>query len=173
MQVAENSYWSNNGKHQADLDRLQALVPARGEAVACSPVEFIRLAVNAYYDLYNNGFINAEIKLTPLVEAFPLMQSVGALSSEGDDAKAVDAMEEYLSEYMDAENGPAHWGDGFDESEDDEDCEMPIDYPNDSAAEWPMEHLMDTLVAWASRFPDPAKSVIKDPAASSDPGPSM
>lgn len=51
------TYWSNNGKYQADYDRLVAAMPAMGK---CDTVagEMIRAASKLGYDFYNNGMGN-------------------------------------------------------------------------------------------------------------------
>lgn len=57
----ENTYWSENGKHQDLLDPLYDLIPAEGEVDkphANPALERFRKASNAYYDLYNNGLGN-------------------------------------------------------------------------------------------------------------------
>ena len=55
-------YWSNEGKHQALADTLQALIPAIGEVPDGKKrnkhLERFRKAMNCYYDLYNNGLCN-------------------------------------------------------------------------------------------------------------------
>lgn len=55
------SFWNNNSDMQELADKLQALVPCEG-AVAFPrknrALEKFRVAVNCYYDLYNNGLCN-------------------------------------------------------------------------------------------------------------------
>lgn len=52
-----NTYWSSNGKHQADYDRLVKLMPPMGK---CDTVagEIIRAVSRIAHDLYNNGMGN-------------------------------------------------------------------------------------------------------------------
>ena len=55
-----NSYWNNNGTHQALADKLQAMIPPEGSisGVKNQKLEKLRKAINCYYDLYNNGLYN-------------------------------------------------------------------------------------------------------------------
>lgn len=58
----ENTYWSSNGKHQAIIEKLQALVPAEGPVqnpYKNKALEKFRKASNAYYRLYNDGDFNS------------------------------------------------------------------------------------------------------------------
>ncbi len=48
------SYWSSNGKYQADADQISKDVPAEGHAQNVA-VELFRCAQNVYYEIYNNG----------------------------------------------------------------------------------------------------------------------
>lgn len=59
-----NSYWNSNGTHQAIADKLQEMVPTMGEVFNIpgdetsginKPVDKFREAMNAYYDIFNNG----------------------------------------------------------------------------------------------------------------------
>jgi hypothetical protein len=54
-------YWNRNGRHEAAAEALQKLIPASGPVLnprANPKLERYRKAVNAYYDLYNNGLCN-------------------------------------------------------------------------------------------------------------------
>ena len=53
----QNTYWNNQGKFQADYDRLVELMPGMGN---CDTVagEMIRSVSRLGYDLYNNGMGN-------------------------------------------------------------------------------------------------------------------
>lgn len=53
------SYWNNNGIYQQDLDRLNELIPASGEADTLHG-EMIRAINRLYYEYCNNGNINAK-----------------------------------------------------------------------------------------------------------------
>jgi hypothetical protein len=56
-----NTYWNSKGKHQVVADALQELIPDSGSVkntIKNKQLERFRKAVNAYYDLYNNGLYN-------------------------------------------------------------------------------------------------------------------
>lgn len=56
-----NNYWNNAGRYQTLADQLQALIPDSGSVAQPRKnraLERFRVAVNAYYDLYNNGGCN-------------------------------------------------------------------------------------------------------------------
>ena len=60
--ATENTYWSNNGTHQAIIEQLQALIPAEGPVknpYKNKALEKFRKASNAYYRLYNDGDFNS------------------------------------------------------------------------------------------------------------------
>ena len=72
----ENTYWNNNGKHEAQARALQALIPSSG---ACDKprganrnLEKLRKAINCYYDLYNNGLCN---RATQFYQVFGISSS--------------------------------------------------------------------------------------------------
>lgn len=55
------SYWNDCGRYQKLADALQELVPPEGPVASPNrnkALERYRKAVNAYYDLYNNGGCN-------------------------------------------------------------------------------------------------------------------
>jgi len=52
-----NTYWNGNGKFQDLADKLTGQIPMTGEAKD-RHIERLRKAVNAYYDVYNNGGCN-------------------------------------------------------------------------------------------------------------------
>ena len=58
--VADRSYWSNNGRHQAEYERLRVLVPKEGPAPTPAG-EIVRCLSNVYYDIYNNGGCNLHL----------------------------------------------------------------------------------------------------------------
>jgi len=53
----QNTYWNNQGKFQADYDRLVELMPAMGSSDTLAG-EMIRAVSRLGYDLYNNGMGN-------------------------------------------------------------------------------------------------------------------
>lgn len=60
-------YWNHNGKYQAAVEKIQALIPTTGESTD-PHVEVMRIAINGYYDYFNNGGCNREIRLRPMCE---------------------------------------------------------------------------------------------------------
>lgn len=62
MANTENTYWAGKGKHQAAVEKLQALIPATGtvaQPYKNKALERFRKAQNAYYRLYNDGDFNS------------------------------------------------------------------------------------------------------------------
>lgn len=54
-----SSYWSQKGKYQEDVVRLRKFIPGRG-ASHHPALELLRLMINAYYDMHNNGDLQLE-----------------------------------------------------------------------------------------------------------------
>ena len=55
---AERNYWNNTGRYQGLANQLQALIPDSGsvnQPRKNRALEAFRVAVNAYYDIFNNG----------------------------------------------------------------------------------------------------------------------
>lgn len=59
-------YWNRNGKYQAAVEKIQALIPASGEATD-PHVEDMRITINGYYDYFNNGGYNTD-SLKPMCD---------------------------------------------------------------------------------------------------------
>lgn len=60
--MTEQTYWNNNGKYQNEYEWLDAhLVPVSGMAETTNG-EALRCVANIYYDAYNNGGCNFDIK---------------------------------------------------------------------------------------------------------------
>lgn len=58
----ENTYWNNKGKYQKEADILhKELVPIEGDASTLKG-QLLRFASNVYYDHYNNGDCNFDVK---------------------------------------------------------------------------------------------------------------
>jgi hypothetical protein len=55
------TYWNEKGKHQAEYDELVKQVPGSGKAEA-EHIELLRCIGNVYYDCYNNGGCNLNIR---------------------------------------------------------------------------------------------------------------
>jgi len=57
----ENTYWNHNGRYENIAEQLMEKVPNKGRSDNTN-IEAWRVAVNTYYDLYNNGMCNWEQK---------------------------------------------------------------------------------------------------------------
>ena len=58
----ENTYWNRKGIYPEAVEKLQALIPARGSVAnpyKNEALERFRKAMNAYYRLYNDGDFNS------------------------------------------------------------------------------------------------------------------
>lgn len=53
-----STYWNNEGNYQVQYDELKKLIPLEGKAPT-QKLELLRVATNMYYDVYNNGGMNA------------------------------------------------------------------------------------------------------------------
>lgn len=49
-----NTYWNGNGTYQGFIDKLSEEIPMEG-ACEDKAIDRLRRAINAYYDIYNNG----------------------------------------------------------------------------------------------------------------------
>lgn len=60
MSILQQSYWDGNGTYQSLADKLELIKPTQGKVKGTKnkQLERYRIAVNAYYDLYNNGLWN-------------------------------------------------------------------------------------------------------------------
>lgn len=56
----QNTYWNSNGTYQKLAEELQKLIPEMGDIKGSKnrQLERFRKAVNAYYDIFNNGGCN-------------------------------------------------------------------------------------------------------------------
>lgn len=99
-------YWSNEGKHQALADILQALIPAIGEVPEGKKqnkhLERFRKAMNCYYDLYNNGLCNRArefshlYKLSGIPREIRERRHLGSMLSLYTEICVDDAMDEFI-----------------------------------------------------------------------------
>ena len=72
----ELTYWCEKGKYQKESDILQKLVPSEGEAQD-TRIELYRRVSNTYYDIYNNGGCNIDLKEDGIRYGFYSMKSLG------------------------------------------------------------------------------------------------
>jgi hypothetical protein len=56
--VMSNTYWNGNGTYQGIIDKLSEEIPMEG-ACEDKAIDRLRKAINAYYDIYNNGGCNS------------------------------------------------------------------------------------------------------------------
>lgn len=72
----ELTYWCEKGKYQKESDILQKLVPSEGEAQD-TRIELFRRVSNTYYDIYNNGGMNIDLKDDGIRYGIHSMKSLG------------------------------------------------------------------------------------------------
>jgi hypothetical protein len=56
-----NTYWNHKGQYPKTIETLQAMIPVEGKVVRPyknKALERLRVAINAYYRLYNDGDFN-------------------------------------------------------------------------------------------------------------------
>jgi hypothetical protein len=88
-------YWQGHGTHGALAKKLMERVPSEGACSCRTPeLEKLRQAVNAYYDLYNNGGINRVHEIRKIF-------GVGGRTCWSDDAQIADAARWKVEEVMD------------------------------------------------------------------------
>lgn len=91
------SYWNNNGIYQQDLDRLNELIPASGEADTLHG-EMIRAINRLYYEYCNNGNINAK-NMVSIKDECECCGS-GYLTEEYEECGGVDKFFQSLLDYL-------------------------------------------------------------------------
>lgn len=79
----DRSYWGETGRYQLVYNGLHKLIPASGSVEDNDELELLRVVSNLYYDLYNNGLCNVEIRLPEAKEMMDifrglLVQKMGA-----------------------------------------------------------------------------------------------
>lgn len=58
-----SNYWGKEGKFQSEYDELFKLIPFSGPVKNFQELETLRLHSNWYYDVYNNGGGNYDVRL--------------------------------------------------------------------------------------------------------------
>jgi hypothetical protein len=58
----DNTYWNNDGKYQEQYDILKQKIPSRSKAKE-SHIDLVRCMGNIYYDTYNNGGCNFDVRI--------------------------------------------------------------------------------------------------------------
>lgn len=103
------TYWESKGKFQKEYEQLQPQIPVAGES-DIPHIELLRCAVNIYYDVYNNGGCNLDVKMDEVEfiqknlkrldgKFSQLSTTVNALIFHGEDVKDGDAF--YLPDTFD------------------------------------------------------------------------
>lgn len=138
----ENTYWEHNGKHQDVMEKMMPLVPAYGECAEGSLLELYRVMQGAYYDLFNNGLGNVEVRVPPLVSELARLRDKGVLAQASTTVQdAVLELNSFYKEYMQAEASA-----GWVENADDGDEYWEDDYPCPGGLKGAFEVLMDFVL---------------------------
>jgi hypothetical protein len=96
-----NTYWNDRGTYNEESKALQALIPLSGTVAyprtKNKHLERFRKAVNAYYDLYNNGLWNRARQFANLFKLYGLREELhyGELQE-----RTVRAIETVMDEYV-------------------------------------------------------------------------
>jgi hypothetical protein len=88
------TYWNSKGTHQELADKLQKLVPASGPVMGGkknAKLEKFRRAVNAYYDIFNNGGCNRGAQIRSI---FKFSMRAYAVARYGHDWNGIHAVVE-------------------------------------------------------------------------------
>lgn len=142
MSQHANTYWNENGKYQAAADAMGKLVPRQGDCTKGSLLELFRLAANAYYDLFNNGLGNAQVRLPELIDALADLERRGYFEKASSDFRmAVVDIQNFNTEFLEAEEGSGWDGD----EEEDEYCEGSA-YPATGVMYGALETLLDFIL---------------------------
>lgn len=139
-------YWNHEGKHQSYVEALNSYTPSE-DKVEDTTLELFRVASNLYYDLYNNGLVNALITVPPFLDHLEdMFLSQEDILNEIEDMdhfkNSVRDIEEFLNDYQKAEHESRYVY--CEDSEDEEYIEGL--YPDSSTCEEPMEHILDNII---------------------------
>jgi len=153
----KKTYWSNNGKFQKESESLDALIPSKGEMAKGSPIECLRVLNNSYYDLYNNGAGNTEIRGPEFLDMLKMLQRNNYLPDRPEVRSAVNECVEFVNEYMEVhENGGPRddWGWSGDE-DDEEEYQEEVCYPSHHGLYDAYEVLADAIIEMNMAVKDP------------------
>lgn len=95
------TYWNNEGNYQLKYNELKKFIPLEGKAPTPN-LELLRVATNMYYDVNNNGGMNAPrfAETLQILETHPnwdeAFGSTDAAIFKGWLEKAANGQEEYL-----------------------------------------------------------------------------
>ena len=137
-----NTYWEKSRKHQDIMDKMIPLVPAYGECTEGSLLELYRVMQGAYYDMYNNGLGNVEVRVPPLISELAKLRDKGVIAQASTEVQdAVGELTSFYKEYMQAEASA-----GWMTDEDDGDEYWEDDYPCPAGLKGAFEVLMDFVL---------------------------
>jgi len=96
-----NRYWDDRGRYNDESKALQALIPMVGAVpyrrTKNMHLERFRKAVNAYYDLYNNGLWNRAREFANLFKLYGLREVMRYGDLNESTTKAIETiMDEYV-----------------------------------------------------------------------------
>jgi hypothetical protein len=83
----DKTYWTGQGRYQAQADALEKLLPIFGEVEdgkgANKHLEAFRRAVNCYYDVYNNGLCNRAREFSTLFKIAGVAKEINSRRANG------------------------------------------------------------------------------------------
>lgn len=153
------TYWGHNGKHQEASVRLGKMVPTSGSMTENSPIEFFRIISNSYYDLYNNGAGNTEVRGEELQDMLQTLSIKRVLSDDPKVVKALKEARDFVNAYLDAYEAGGEWV--GDEDEDGDDEWMEPDYPSVEPLYEAYEVLTDAIIELCLSVDDPSQPVTE------------
>jgi len=85
--IMDKTYWTGQGRYQAQADALEKLLPIFGEVEdgkgANKHLETFRRAVNCYYDVYNNGLCNRAREFSTLFKIAGVAKEINSRRANG------------------------------------------------------------------------------------------
>jgi hypothetical protein len=83
----DKTYWTGQGRYQAQADALEKLLPIFGVVEdakgANKHLETFRRAVNCYYDVYNNGLCNRAREFSTLFKIAGVAKEINSRRANG------------------------------------------------------------------------------------------
>ena len=83
----DKTYWTGQGRYQAQADALEKLLPIFGEVEdakgANKHLDTFRRAVNCYYDVYNNGLCNRAREFSTLFKIAGVAKEINSRRANG------------------------------------------------------------------------------------------
>ena len=96
-----DTYWDDKGRYNDEINALQAIIPRSGSVAyprsKNKHLERFRKAMNAYYDLYNNGLWNRAREFANLFKFYGLREVMRYGELSDGTRRAIDiTMDEYV-----------------------------------------------------------------------------